>query len=203
VAQVGQDVVSVSLRAFELGVPPFLDVPLGERIEVTLAKRLPDDASLAGGAIAGHRAIPVFVFGDVEVAASGDGSPLEIALPVECFLEDGFRIPQLPAQLKERLLFCGDPMHPPNFTALQLPFDLLRQLFSPRLGFPVLDLSGHSGRSPCRAPWLSRSRRRVEFHRANFRVEGHGGSLPEHTENTRIFCQYDTFKNGHKKPVTN
>ena len=124
VAQVGQDVVSVSLRAFELGVPPFLDVPLRQRIEVTLAKCLADDSGLAGRVIASHRAIP------------------------------------------------------------------------------VLDLSGHSGRSPCHAPWLSKSRRRVEFHRANFRVEGHGGSLPEHTDflpKSAIFRQYETFKNGRKK----
>lgn len=210
VAEVREDVVAVAVRAFQFGIPPFLDVPLRERIEVSLSKRLPDDSGLAGGVVAGHRAIPVFVFGDVEVAASGDGSPLEIALPVECFLEDGFRIPELPADFQQLLFLGRRPVDLADFPTLQLSFDLLRQLFRARLRLSVLNDALQSWRRPCHSPRASGGGRRVEFHGTDFRVERHGLEFTQthrkHTDylpKSAIFRQYGTFKNAHKKPATN
>ncbi len=72
-------------------------------------------------------------------------------------------------------------------------FDFLRQFFGIRLGLLVLDLAGHSGRATTHSPRASGSRGRVEFHRADFRVEGDGKKLPKHTRITRVFCQKRRF----------
>ena len=114
--EMGVNVVFVSLRALQPVVAPFLDVALGQGIEVALTQGVPNDACLAGGVVASHGAFAVKVFGDVALAALGHSDLLEVLLALDGFLEKpvwgrgaGGRASAAPASAVTR---CTRPISP-------------------------------------------------------------------------------------------
>ena len=53
-AEVCVNVISIAIGPFELGLAPCFDIPLGERVEITLTQSFANHPGFAGGIVAGQ-----------------------------------------------------------------------------------------------------------------------------------------------------